>query len=232
MNRISQLRAKRSNGGFTLVEIAIVLIIIGLIIAGILKGQEAIDSGKAKRVKTDVDTLVAITQTYLDNFGYYPGDDPNADDRFTVIAAGQNGDGLGTIGAGTADNTDTTGETVGFWQHIIAAGLVSGDDACDTEQECGKQTPFAGSYYRVRYDNTDGIATPDIYQGKHYFVVERIPRKIARTLEDKYDQGSKIQADGGAPEATGFIVGSPDTTDTNYYDTDGAPAALRFYFLD
>ncbi len=59
--------------GFTLVEIAIVLVIIGLLLGGVLKGQELITSAK---VKSDTAALVALqtsTYAYRDRMGYYPG---------------------------------------------------------------------------------------------------------------------------------------------------------------
>ena len=44
---------KRNQSGFTLIEIAIVLVIIGLLLGGVLKGQELINSAKVKNLATD-----------------------------------------------------------------------------------------------------------------------------------------------------------------------------------
>lgn len=68
-----QSLAKKQKG-FTLVEIAIVLVIIGLLLGGVLKGQEMINSAK---IKSDTDTLVALqagAYAYKDRIGEYPGD--------------------------------------------------------------------------------------------------------------------------------------------------------------
>ena len=62
--------------GFTLVEIAIVLVIIGLILGAILKGQSMIENAKLKRIKSDIDSLVAGVYGYQDKFNHLPGDDP------------------------------------------------------------------------------------------------------------------------------------------------------------
>ncbi|BCN94029.1 prepilin-type N-terminal cleavage/methylation domain-containing protein [Thiomicrorhabdus immobilis] len=68
-----EVKNLQNQKGFTLVEIAIVLVIIGLLLGGVLKGQEMINAAK---IKSDTDTLVAIqasTYAYRDRMGYYPG---------------------------------------------------------------------------------------------------------------------------------------------------------------
>ncbi|RLA92930.1 MAG: prepilin-type cleavage/methylation domain-containing protein, partial [Deltaproteobacteria bacterium] len=105
--------------GFTLVEIAIVLVIIGLILGGILKGQSMIQNAKIKRVKSDIDGIVAAVFSYQDKYGYLPGDDPN--DGPDVGASG-NGNGI--------FNSD---EYVLAWRHLIKAGFVSGDSSLTDE---------------------------------------------------------------------------------------------------
>ncbi|WP_321326371.1 prepilin-type N-terminal cleavage/methylation domain-containing protein [Thiomicrorhabdus sp.] len=68
-----QVKNLQAQKGFTLVEIAIVLVIIGLLLGGVLKGQELITSAK---IKNDTDSLVGLqasTYAYLDRMGYYPG---------------------------------------------------------------------------------------------------------------------------------------------------------------
>ncbi|MEM0326942.1 MAG: prepilin-type N-terminal cleavage/methylation domain-containing protein [Desulfurococcaceae archaeon] len=67
--------------GFTLVELAIVLVIIGIILGGILKGQELIFNAKVKRLQSQVKEMMAAVYTYYDKYGYLPGDDPTANSR-------------------------------------------------------------------------------------------------------------------------------------------------------
>ena len=68
-----------SQAGFTLVEVAIVMVIIGLLIGGVLKGQAMIHNAKVKRLIKDIDGMRAAVLTYQDRFGMLPGDesDPN-----------------------------------------------------------------------------------------------------------------------------------------------------------
>src|SRR6266567_1473852 len=61
--------------GFTLVEIAIVLVIIGLLLGGILKGQEMINSAKVKNLANDFRVIPTYIYAYQDKFKALPGDD-------------------------------------------------------------------------------------------------------------------------------------------------------------
>ena len=68
---------KARQTGFTLVEIAIVLVIIGLLLGGILKGQEMITQAKIKNVIADFSGVSAAYHGYQDRYRAIPGDDPN-----------------------------------------------------------------------------------------------------------------------------------------------------------
>lgn len=125
----------KSNKGFTLVELAIVLIIIGVILGAVLKGQELIDNAKIKRAINDTNTIFVAYNGYIDRYQKKPGDDgPLVTDLTArggawtaVTVAGNNNGAL----AATAANTFTNGaaETTGFWQHVKAAGFVTGNVA-------------------------------------------------------------------------------------------------------
>ena len=72
---------KRLHRGFTLVEIAIVLVIIGLLLGGILKGQEMITQAKAKNVIADFSGISTAYHSYQDRYRATPGDDNGAATR-------------------------------------------------------------------------------------------------------------------------------------------------------
>ena len=74
---------KNKQSGFTLIEIAIVLVIIGLLLGGVLKGQEMINNGKIKRAINDVNGISAAYYSYLDRYAAFPGDDANAATRWS-----------------------------------------------------------------------------------------------------------------------------------------------------
>src|SRR5258705_6098386 len=93
----STVRHRNSTeAGFTLVEIAIVLVIIGLLLGGILKGQEMITQAKIKNLINDFNGVTVAVTSYQDRYRALPGDDLNATTRWTVQApASDNGDGTG-----------------------------------------------------------------------------------------------------------------------------------------
>ena len=69
---------KSRQSGFTLVEIAIVLVIIGLLLGGVLKGQELINSAKIKNLINDLNGLSTAVYAYQDRYRALPGDDAGA----------------------------------------------------------------------------------------------------------------------------------------------------------
>ena len=100
MNRIP-MSSRARQSGFTLVEIAIVLVIIGLLLGGILKGQEMITQAKIKNLINDFNGLSAAMYSYQDRYRALPGDELNATTVARWGAAAFGGDGNGTFIRGT-----------------------------------------------------------------------------------------------------------------------------------
>src|SRR4051812_38044427 len=126
----SENTMKSQQSGFTLVEIAIVLVIIGLLLGGILKGQELINSAKVKNLANDFRVVPTYIYAYQDKFRALPGDDNKAVAHVdtTPPTTGLNaGNGNGIIdGAVFAAGNKPTGEALEFWQHVRLANLASG----------------------------------------------------------------------------------------------------------
>jgi len=114
---------KKQQSGFTLIEIAIVLVIIGLLLGGVLKGQEMINNSKIKRAVNDFNGVAAATYSYLDRYSSFPGDDNNAATTLRWGVPGGNGNGV--IGANGCNNVGGNEESR-FWVHLRNSGLVSG----------------------------------------------------------------------------------------------------------
>jgi prepilin-type N-terminal cleavage/methylation domain-containing protein len=124
---------KSQQSGFTLVEIAIVLVIIGLLLGGILKGQELINSAKVKNLANDFRVIPTYVYAYQDKYRAIPGDQTQAilDTQFTPAGTASAGTG-GTLGNGVIDGAwDATGtiESSVFWQHVRLANLAAGPTA-------------------------------------------------------------------------------------------------------
>ena len=94
---MKNIRIQRAQRGFTLVEIAIVLVIIGLLLGGILKGQEMITQAKIKNVVADFSGISAAYYGYQDRYRAIPGDDLNAATRWTTPTAAVAGNGNGVV---------------------------------------------------------------------------------------------------------------------------------------
>ena len=121
----STVRAGAS--GFTLVEIAIVLVIIGLLLTGVLKGQALVENSRIKSIANDMRAVQAAYNAYLDRYKALPGDEAAAtmNARGWAGAAGGNADGVLTITV--AQTFSNGGEQAAFWRALRGAGLISGD---------------------------------------------------------------------------------------------------------
>jgi type II secretory pathway pseudopilin PulG len=124
------LKTTRKLSGFTLIEIAIILVIIGLLLGGILKGQELINSTKVKSLAHDFRSIPTYIYGYGDKYHALPGDDKAATSH--VPGATNNGNGNDVID-GKYIPQALTDETLNFWQHVRLAGLASGPTVLPTD---------------------------------------------------------------------------------------------------
>lgn len=166
--------------GFTLVELSIVLVIVGLLIGGVLKGKGMIEGTKVKRVKSDMDSIIAAVYSYQDAYSALPGDDAVARNINNVAIAAGDGDGLFDGAAGA-------GESVEAWQAFIAMGLMSGDATGVTEATIAKRSPF-GDPYLLRNDGAAGGAAVNQIQ-------TQMPNNLIEQLDAKYDDGAQATGD-------------------------------------
>lgn len=67
----------KNQKGFTLIELAIVLVIIGIILGAVLKGKDLIENARAKKFINDVRQFEVLSWTFFDRKGYFPGADKN-----------------------------------------------------------------------------------------------------------------------------------------------------------
>lgn len=115
--------------GFTLVEIAIVLVIIGLLLGGVLKGQEMIENARVKSVVSDMNGVSAAYNAYIDRYRAIPGDEVAATMTGRGWAGTAVGNANGALGVTPAQTFTNAGEQPALWRSLRASGLTSGDPA-------------------------------------------------------------------------------------------------------
>jgi prepilin-type N-terminal cleavage/methylation domain-containing protein len=159
--------------GFTLVELSIVLVIIGLLIGGVLKGQSMIENAKVKRIISDTDGLVSAVYAYQDKFNALPGDDNSVGATATGAAA--------CAAIGNGNGVFDAAEQLCVYRDLINEGFLTGDVTAATEATIARQTPF-GSYYVFRFLNIGGVNQNVITMAN-----ASIPADVAEGIDIKYD---------------------------------------------
>lgn len=182
------MRNKQS--GFTLVEIAIVLVIIGLLLGGVLKGQELINSAKVKNMANDFRNIPIFIYGYQDKFKRLPGDDVSAVTNVGA-AAGHNGNGNGVI-QGAWDETNpaaanNANESVLFWEHIRKGNFASGATDFSSTAAATASLPTNADGGRIGISGTMPITT--MIGGSYYICSDGIDGKFARQLDLTIDDG-------------------------------------------
>ena len=173
---------KNRQSGFTLIEIAIVLVIIGLLLGGVLKGQEMITQGKIKNVIADMNGIQAAYYGYQDRYRAIPGDDAGASGRWGNPAA--NGATVGTSRIdGLYNASDVTAETTLFWAHLRAAGFIPGPGS-----GAGSNTQpinAVGGMLGVQNAGVLGLGL-----GGNIVCSSNLPAKVAQAVDSSMDDGN------------------------------------------
>jgi prepilin-type N-terminal cleavage/methylation domain-containing protein len=195
--------------GFTLVEIAIVLVIIGLLLGGILKGQEMITQAKIKNVIADFSGISAAYYGYQDRYRAIPGDDSGATRWGLTPPAGA---GNGVV-SGKYNSATATDESRLWWDHLRRAGFVAGT---------GTQQPLNAVVGMMGVETGDGAATPGVALGGFTSLImcsANLPDKVAIAIDSQMDDGL---SNAGALRAQLQSTSNPDiagTAATAYAET-------------
>lgn len=220
---MSYIAQQRSQSGFTLVEIAVVLIIIGLLLGAVLKGQELIDNTKAKRAANDMNGVTAAFHGYRDRYNRLPGDDgPLA----TLGARGgswsavtEQGNADGVVGVTLTQAWNGGGEGAAFWQHLRASGLIAGDPA-QAGVAALPHNAFGGLIGVTSSATMGGL-------GGLKICMSQVPGKLAVALDNQLDDGLPGAGSFRASDATAGSNTSPRTVASSTYNEDNQYTVCR-----
>jgi prepilin-type N-terminal cleavage/methylation domain-containing protein len=205
------MKPRNPQKGFTLIEIAIVLVIIGLLLGGILKGQELITSARVRNLIQQQDGIKAAFFGFQDRYRGLPGDYAGADKNIQGVVTNGNGDGV-IKSSGTGSSAVT--EPFLVWEHLSKSGFINGNyvyNATAGDMVIPKN-PY-GQYIGLAYDNIYAVATGATAADRHSLKTgSQIPVEIVAEVDRKTDDGNGISGSfvfsvftqgGTAPDAPG-----------------------------
>lgn len=149
------MQGRKRQEGFSLVELAIVLIIIGLIVGGVLKGQDLINSARVNDVQTTLNKIRTATNTFQDKYVALPGD---FDKASTYLGSTNDGDGDGRVNGANR----VSGESAVFWAHLQQAGLLGSIDSSAIDvgtpdlNAADAYDASVGGFYTIDYETPFG----------------------------------------------------------------------------
>jgi prepilin-type N-terminal cleavage/methylation domain-containing protein len=245
---ITNTKQHQQEAGFTLVELAIVMIIIGLLIGGILKGQELIANARSTATIGQVKSLDAAVSTFRDKYASLPGDILAPDTRLsgcTTAPCSNPGNGSGRIdipaGLGTGLTAATQEGAVAF-AHMSAADLISNIDlTVNTAPTFGVLLPEAniggGFWLGFSGGAAAGVAAGNLRLG-HYLVLNGTTATVAAgtgalsaseaaRLDRKMDDGLPLA---GSVQAANFPVCVAAGGGVSDYDESNEASTCSLYF--
>jgi prepilin-type N-terminal cleavage/methylation domain-containing protein len=186
----------RKQQGFTLIEIAIVLVIIGLLLGGILQGQSLINSARVRNLISQIDGVKAAYYGFQDRYRALPGDFSQADTQIANVAAGNHGNGDGKIEP-TKTGTSTVVESIAVWDNLSHAGFITGTYVyapTDNPPSTPPTTPTNpwGAIIQLVYDGhyAEGATNDNNAERHNLKTGSQVPIDIIAEVDRKIDDGN------------------------------------------
>jgi len=221
--------------GFTLLEIVIVVLIIGFLLAGVLKSQELITSAKVKRVAGQLDEIRSAYFGFQDRFKALPGDYASAGANLncgTLTCLHGNGNGRVRENEPVVDGNQPHEELL-LWSHLSTAGFLKGsytmsDGESQASDSNAPKNPYA-MYLQIAFDGNygsgaNGLARHNLNTGA------QIPVSVLMELDRKIDDGKPYKGGLQFSSYSGNAVTAPQEIGANGCTT-GTDAEADWNFL-
>ena len=211
----------RDEKGFTLVELAVVMIIIGVLIGGVLKGQEMITNARVTTTAAELESFQAAMNAFQDKYNSFPGDMASASTRIAgcatqVLCNTESGNGNGRLETGLDDAT--ADEALEFFGQLAAAGYISGVSGNAAAFAAGVTNPngkLPSTIYKVA-DAADGVGNFTYAStSRHYIILDGITDRTAASsgrLDNLQASTIDRKLDDGNPQS-GVVLGQNLATD-------------------
>lgn len=167
---------KNAKKGFSLIEVAIAIVVIGLVVGLSLKGKELIHTAKLNSIVDQVNAFRMAAQMFTDKYSAIPGDFNNAKEM--IDSSLENGAGISSI--------TSVSDAKRFWKHLVASGLLS------VELINGFPVSKIGGYFSVStnvggYEGTWVILSKGTSNNTSFSGI--ISQEDAYIIDKKYDNG-------------------------------------------
>jgi len=184
-------RPPKAHIGSALVKITIFIVIIGITIGGVLKGQAMIKNTNIEKVMKQTDEIRAAVMAFYEKYGQYPGDE-------NIVSLP-----IGDMVEGNSDDQVTANEDKDLFQDLQQANLISGSYS-------GTNLPYHSFGDTITMYWLDPLGRG----AKHWFLLRNMPVEICQEIDTKYDDGNPAA---GSIVNAGGAAYRPDTPITNFY---------------
>lgn len=223
---------------FTLIELSIVLVIIGLIVSGVIGARDMIQTAELRRFVTLLEKFDAAANTFQAKYGELPGDIfPNRSVQFNLESSGaagtdglSDGDGVLENGGVDANKSGIGGENTLFWDHLSAAKLIPYDISGPTGSVAVNIPNEETMRTYIPYDRVREIMDYHVHSdlSRHYYYLAAITGAAAVTGVPVEDDGLEVlsaeRIDGKIDDGLPF-TGIATARDDLYTPATAAPAA-------
>jgi Tfp pilus assembly protein FimT len=180
-------RSRALSRGITLVEMAIILLIIGVLVAGVIQGQQLIASARVRQVIAQQEAVSIAVTAFQDRFQALPGDYRDAPVSIACTPACVGGNGNGRV-----EESTTPKETILVWSHLSGAGFLNAAYAAGSAAVAVDPSNTAqnvvGGYMQVAFDSNWGFSTNTVRR-HNVKTGNNLPVEVLAEIDRKIDDG-------------------------------------------